>query len=276
MDVVPGADAHTAAQPGPASAGPGGAGPSNPQPSSSQPPGSGPSDAQQHDAPRRRRSAASEVPLLLLLALVVTLVVRTLVVQAFYIPSGSMEQTLQVGDRVLVSRLSYEIGDIHRGDVVVFDGKGSFSEDAVTPPHSALGRVAVRVGAFLGVSPDEHDFVKRVVGLPGDRVRCCSPDGRIEVNGVPVDEPYLHPGDRPSDLTFDVVVPQGRLWVMGDHRSDSADSRAHLGDPGGGTVPVGQVVGKVVTRFWPLDRLGGPASAPALAGVPAADRSAGR
>jgi signal peptidase I len=186
-----------------------------------------------------------------------TLVVRLLLVQAFYIPSASMEPTLQVGDRVLVSKPAYVVGDVRRGDVVVFDGRDSFAAEPVDGTgHGLLGRLAGAVGGFLGVSPSEQDFVKRVVGVGGDRVVCCDADGRLSVNGTAVDEPYLAAGDAPSEVRFDVVVPPGRLWVMGDHRSDSADSRAHLGDPGGGTVPLDRVVGEVVLRFWPVDRAG--------------------
>ncbi|GMA88823.1 hypothetical protein GCM10025868_40730 [Angustibacter aerolatus] len=195
------------------------------------------------------------MPVLAAVALVLALLVRVLFVQAFAIPSGSMEPTLDPGDRVLVSRIAYRVGDVQRGDVVVFDGQGSFS-DAPPAPVGALARVVRAAGSAVGLRPSEHDFVKRVVGLPGDRVACCGTDGRLTVNGVPLDEPYVLPGDSPSDVRFDVVVPPGRLWVMGDHRSDSADSRAHLGDPGGGTVPVERVVGRVVLRFWPLDRAG--------------------
>jgi len=197
-------------------------------------------------------------------ALALTLVVRLLVIQAFYIPSGSMEPTLHVGDRVLVSKLSYRLGDPARGDVVVFDGRGSFApSDAGAGGDGVLSRLGRSVGAFLGVAPSERDFVKRVVGLPGDHVVCCDAQGRITVNDRPVDEPYVYPGDAASTQPFDIVVPNDRLWVMGDHRSDSADSRAHLGDPGGGTVPLDRVVGKVFVRFWPLSRVGGVDGAPA-------------
>jgi signal peptidase I len=199
-----------------------------------------------------------ELPTLVAIALLLTLLVRTFLVQAFYIPSGSMEPTLDVGDRVLVSKLSYRLGEIQRGDVIVFDGRDSFAGSAeVEPAHGVVAKVVRGVGAFFGVSASEKDFTKRVIGLPGDHVVCCDAAGRISVNGVAQDEPYVMPGDAPSDSPFDVVVPPGRLWVMGDHRSDSADSRSHLGDPGGGTVPVDRVIGKVVLRFWPLDRLGG-------------------
>ena len=210
----------------------------------------------------RRGSLLRDLPVLVLVAVALTLVVRLVVAQAFYIPSGSMEPTLSVGDRVLVSKLAYLGSDVQRGDVVVFDGRGTFAPEA---PGATLGgplaRVAGAVGGFLGVAPSERDFVKRVIGVGGDRVACCDPAGRLTVNGTALSEPYVRPGDAPSDVRFDVVVPPGRLWLMGDHRSDSADSRAHLGDPGGGTVPVDRVVGKAVLTFWPVSHAGRPSAA---------------
>jgi signal peptidase I len=190
--------------------------------------------------PARRTVATGLRDLVVLLVIVVlsTLLVRAFVVAPFSIPSGSMENSLQVGDRILVDRVSYHFHDVRRGDVVVFDGTDTF------------GR--------LGTGKGETDYVKRVIGLPGDHVVCCDTRLRITVNGTPLHEQrYLHPGDDPSDQRFDVRVPPGRLWLMGDHRSDSLDSRAHLGDPGGGTVPVDKVVGRVLVVVWPLDRLGG-------------------
>jgi signal peptidase I len=198
------------------------------------------------------------------LAGVLLVVVRLVLVQSFVIPTTSMQPTLQAGDRVLVSRLDYRFGDVHRGDVIVFDGGGVF--DPAQPVSSTmLFRAGQAVAAALGAPVGEHDYAKRVIGLPGDRVVCCDVAGRLTVNGTPLSEPYLPVGTEPSTVRFDVVVPPGRLWVMGDNRENSADSRAHLGDPGGGTVPLAHVVGRVVTVWWPLNRWAGVGSVDATA-----------
>ncbi|MDP9417290.1 MAG: signal peptidase I [Actinomycetota bacterium] len=202
----------------------------------------------------RPRSFLRELPFLLAVALGLSLLLKAFVIQAFHIPSGSMESTLQVGDRVLVNKLVYDLRDIRRGEVVVFDGVDSFTAEVPgTPEQGALARARRAVGSTLGVaSPDERDFIKRVIGVEGDRVRCCDERGRVSVNGEPLDESYVYPGDRPSEMKFDVRVPPGRLWVMGDHRSRSADSRVHLGDPGGGMVPVQRVIGRAFVVVWPV------------------------
>ncbi|MEI5101325.1 signal peptidase I [Streptomyces sp. PmtG] len=154
------------------------------------------------------------------------LLVSTFVVQPYEIPSGSMEPTFRVGDRILVNKLAYRFGsEPQRGDAVVFDGSGYFGD---------------------------ADYVKRVAGVGGDRVVCCDKRGRITVNGQAVDEPYLFPGDKPSTVPFDVVVPDGTIFVLGDHRSDSSDSRDHLGSPGGGMIPVDDVIGRADWIAWPL------------------------
>lgn len=208
---------------------------------------------------RRRWSIPGwvEFPLLILGAFLLAFLVKTFLVQAFYIPSGSMEQTLQVGDRVLVNKMVYRFRPIERGDIVVFDGTGSFvSGNQADPELNPIGQVVRFLGEIVGIAPpSDRDFIKRVIGVGGDRVVCCDADGLITVNGIPLEESeYLYPGNPPSKQNFDVLVPAGRLWVMGDHRSASADSRAHLGDPGGGMVPVDRVIGRAFAIVWPLDR----------------------
>ena len=190
--------------------------------------------------------------------LVLMLVVRGFLVQSFYIPSGSMEPTLEPGDRLLVNRVEVA-SSLQRGDLVVFDGAHSFAGQAPATGSGQSSTVARALGAMasmLSIQTNESDYVKRVVGLPGDHVVCCDAGGLLTVNGVAVKEPYLFPGDKPSDLTFDVTVPAERIWVMGDHRNDSADSRAHLGDPGGGMVGLEDVIGRAGMVYWPPSRAG--------------------
>lgn len=212
--------------------------------------------------------------LLLLAAVCCTVVglVGGLVAQPYVIPSASMDNTVRPGDRVLVDKLAYRFGGTpQRGDVIVFDGDGIF--DFQPPPRE--NPVAHLVRAAFGLvglaQPDTRDYIKRVVGIGGDHVVCCDRQGRIGVNGHPVTEPYLYPGDTPSRDRFSILVPPGQLWVMGDHRAVSSDSRAHLGDPGGGTVPLDKVIGRADLIVWPPSRAGslrGSAGA-AFAGVPA-------
>ena len=187
------------------------------------------------------------------------LVIKTYVVQAFYIPSSSMENTLDIGDKVLVNKLIYHFRSIERGDVVVFNGEGSW--DPPSPPQSSdpVVRLASEFGhavtGLFGISPGVHDYIKRVIGVPGDKVACCDAQHRVTVNGVPLSEKsYLYPNNPPSMTKFRITVPPGRLWVMGDHRNVSYDSRGHIGDPGGGTIPESQVVGRAFLILWPPSR----------------------
>ncbi|MEV7600056.1 signal peptidase I [Kitasatospora sp. NPDC089797] len=210
-------------------------------------------------ARRRKRSLLREFPLIIMVALVVALLMKTFLIQVFVIPSGSMEQTIQVGDRVLVDKLTPWFGsEPQRGDVVVFKDPGGWLEGDHKPPADGpvLGP-AKDVLAFVGLLPsdNEQDLIKRVIGVGGDTVECCDALGRLSVNGRAVEEPYLAAGNPPSRQPFKVQVPKGRLWVMGDHRDVSADSRFHMGNPGQGTVPLGDVVGRAFLITWPLDRL---------------------
>lgn len=199
----------------------------------------------------------------------IVLLITTFIAKPFSIPSGSMEDTLQIGDRILVNRLVYKVRPIERGDVIVFDGTDSFVPASSVPQRDPVsGAVAYVAQSFGLMAPDNTDFVKRVIGVGGDRIVCCDPDGRVTINGVPIDEQgYLFPGDIPSTQAFDVVVPPGMLWVMGDHRSNSSDSRVHLGDPGGGFVPEDKVVGRAMTVLWPIPRFGTIEIPPAFASV---------
>ncbi|MET8077318.1 signal peptidase I [Streptomyces sp. NPDC005303] len=190
------------------------------------------------------------ISLALLLCLVLLLLISTFVVRPFLIPSGSMENGLRIGDRVLVNRLAYRFGaEPRRGDVVVFDGTGYFGDG---------------------------DYIKRVVGVGGDHVVCCDKKGRVEVNGRSVDESgFLYPGDSPSSVPFDVEVPDGDLFLLGDHRSVSSDSRDHLGSPGGGMIPVEVVLGRADWIIWPAGHATRLSRSAAYARVPAAEGAHG-
>ncbi|MDF3145329.1 signal peptidase I, partial [Streptomyces sp. T21Q-yed] len=207
---------------------------------------------------RRRRSAMKEIPLLVGVAVLIALVLKTFLVQAFVIPSGSMEQTIQIGDRVLVDKLTPWFGsEPQRGDVVVFKDPGGWLQDEQTTVKKEDPVVIKQVKealTFIGLLPsdNEKDLIKRVVGVGGDRVKCCDTQGRVTVNGVPLNEDYLYPGNAPSNAQFDITVPQGRLWVMGDHRANSADSRSHQDQDYGGTVSEDEVVGRAMVIAWPL------------------------
>jgi signal peptidase I len=209
---------------------------------------------------RKRRPLPwwQELIALLATAFVLALLVKTFFLQAFYIPSASMEPTLMTNDKILVEKVSYWNGDIHRGDIVVFDDPGGWLSEA---DEAEASNVIQRGLEIVGLYPTGGHLVKRVIGLGGDTVSCRGPNAKLRVNGVPLNEDYL-PGDvRPCAAAtgpggFDVVVPEDRLWVMGDNRGNSADSTAHIGQAGGGFVPAEDVVGKVWAIVWPASRAG--------------------
>jgi signal peptidase I len=193
-----------------------------------------------------------EMILLLVLALVLAVIIKAFFLQAFYIPSGSMENTLRLYDRILVEKVTtWDGASPERGDVVVFADPGGWLDPSEEQPASSPVAKALEL---FGLYPTGGHLVKRVIGVGGDTVQCCDAHGRITVDGVPLNErSYVKGHEPPSLIKFKVHVPKGYVWVMGDNRSNSADSRAHLGDPGGGMVPVKDVVGKVFAIVWPLD-----------------------
>jgi signal peptidase I len=202
----------------------------------------------------RRRNIVVELAVLVVIAVTLTLVVKTYVVQAFFIPSGSMQKTLEIGDRVLVNKMVYDFRGIHRGDIVVFDGAGTWDPQAPGTPGNPFVRFWDALEGVFGVGQGDI-YIKRVIGLPGDRVACCNAQGQITVNGVPLNESsYLYPGDQSGSgdvRPYSVVVPPGSLWVLGDHRAISFDSRGHMGDPGGGAIPESAVLGRAFVIIWP-------------------------
>lgn len=212
-----------------------------------------PSTAPAEDDKKESLPVWQESLLLLAIALVLAIGIKYFFVQAFYIPSPSMEPMFIKNDRILVQKVSYW-GDKNpqRGDIVVFkDPDHWLSEDETRTASNPITKTLEAVGLY----PSGGHLVKRVIGIGGDRVKCCDPQGRVTVNGKALDESsYLPKGTLPSEEPFDVRVPEGHLWVMGDNRGDSADSRAHMGQPGGGFVADDLVVGKVWALIWPWSR----------------------
>ena len=206
---------------------------------------------------RRKGSLLKELPVLVIVALVVSLLIKTFLVQFFYIPSGSMENTLQIKDRVAVNKIPFISKTINRGDVVVFRDPNNWLPEIVdygTNKYVAKAKSAlVAVGVLP--NPAKQYLVKRVIGVAGDHVVCCTKNGKLSINDVEVTEPYIYAGNKPSEMTFDVTVPEGKIWVMGDHRGSSADSRYHQDDVNNGFVPVSKVTGRVYAIIWPFKNL---------------------
>jgi len=205
----------------------------------------------------RKGSLLKEFPILVVVALIVSLLIKTFLVQFFYIPSGSMENTLQIKDRVAVNKIPFISRSIHRGDIVVFRDPANWLSEPFTS-ESPFVVEKIREGLVaLGVLPNpaKQYLVKRVIGIGGDRVICCNKNKKLTINGKESTEPYIFEGNDPSDLNFDVTVPAGKIWVMGDHRGASADSRYHQDDINKGMVPLNRLTGRVVAVIWPLKNL---------------------
>jgi signal peptidase I len=219
-----------------------------------------PTGSRRHAAGKRANGAGSllrETVIILVSAIVLSLVVKTFLVQAFFIPSQSMHDTLIEDDRILVSKLTPGPFDLRRGDIVVFKDPGGWLPSDVAPDPGPLRGAVNSALTFIGLYPadaNEH-LVKRLIGLPGDHVSAVA-GGPVVVNGEPLDEPYLAAGVQPSAIAFDITVPDNSIWVMGDNRSHSSDSRYNQGEPGGGSVPIDNVVGTAFVTVWPLERMG--------------------
>jgi len=211
---------------------------------------------------RRSRSAKlfiRDILVIFVAALLISFLIKTFLIRSFYIPSTSMESTLLVNDRIIVNQLVPEVTAIQHGDVVVFRDPGGWLNPAPEPDRGPLVEGVDAVLAFVGLSaPDSNDhLIKRVIGLPGDTVRCCNDFGQLVINGVPITEPYIQLPPNTTKATkddFEVTVPQGYLWVMGDNRFSSADSAFHRNDPSGGFVPIDNVVGRALLISWPVNR----------------------
>jgi signal peptidase I len=261
--------------PGPTSPGAAGAGPDHPDGDAvadtaagdgdgpDEPPASTAGGGSGGPEKKKQGSFLKELPVLLVVAFGLALLIKTFLVQAFFIPSGSMEKTLHgcsgcSGDRVLVNKLSKHFHDPKQGDVVVFRGPESWAPEAqYAQPTNIVQKAFRAIGSAIGVAPaGEKDFVKRVIAVGGQTVECCDGNGRVLVDGKALDEPYVYLSDpeyRPAPFG-PVKVPEGRLWMMGDHRNESADSRFHIADPDQGTISVDDVIGKAFVIVWPPSR----------------------
>ncbi|MFG2477890.1 signal peptidase I [Streptomyces fagopyri] len=212
---------------------------------------------EQDEKPKNPRSFWKELPLLIGIALVLALLIKTFLVQAFSIPSDSMQNTLQQGDRVLVDKLTPWFGsEPSRGEVVVFHDPDNWLAGEPTPNPNAVQQVLSKIG--LMPSADEKDLIKRVIGVAGDTIECQN-SGPLTVNGKALNETYVYAGNTPCSVDdqggqFKVTVPAGKIWVMGDHRQNSLDSRYHQQDKYQGFVPVGNVVGRAIVIAWPPTR----------------------
>lgn len=200
-----------------------------------------------------------DILFIFLAALLISFLIKTFLIRSFYIPSDSMNSTLIQQDRIIVNQLEPGLIPIEHGDVVVFRDPGNWLPVRTDVPVNGFVGAVDAVLGFVGLSaPDSNDhLIKRVIGLPGDTVKCCNDFGQITVNGIPLEEPYILLPNGVTKATrdnFEVTVPAGKLWVMGDNRYNSADSAYHRNDPTGGFVPISNLVGRALLISWPVDR----------------------
>ena len=219
-------------------------------------------DGAERIRPRRARGwkiFLRDILLIFLAALLISFLIKTFLIRSFYIPSDSMNSTLVQNDRIIVNQLEPALIPIEHGDVVVFRDPGNWLPPASGVPANWFIATVDAVLGFVGLSaPDSNDhLIKRVIGLPGDTVKCCNEFGQLTVNGIPLEEPYIL---LPAGVTkatrddFEVTVPEGKMWVMGDNRYNSADSVFHRTDPTGGFVPISNMVGRALLISWPVTR----------------------
>jgi signal peptidase I len=206
----------------------------------------------------RKGSVLREFPILVIVALAVSLLIKTLLVQFFFIPSGSMENTLQIQDRVAVNKLPFISKNINRGDVVVFRDPANWLPEPYSGDENRIVAKIKEGLVLVGVLPNpaKQYLVKRVIGVAGDRIICCSKSGKLTINGKEATEPYIFAGNKVSEMDFNITVPEDKIWVMGDHRSASADSRYHQDDVNNGFVPVSRITGRAYAIIWPIKNIG--------------------